>query len=178
LVIPFQFNSTNQMGGCKARKCIENKDKEMKKDSDGKKIDGSQWNDFKRCNKKVYKDGFCKICFGIDERGKHHSKRRPLTGWSWGALWKLDGIYGEPYNFPYHITKEQKKWVEGIYELHPEIRPPNECDLDELISTTLDEDDRRYEYEQRQIAVEKWLEKNSSKIDYKIGKELEEILRK
>ena len=177
-MIPFQFNSTNQMGGCKARKCIENKDKEMKKDSDGKKIDGSQWNDFKRCNKKVYKDGFCKICFGIDERGKHHSKRRPITGWSWGALWKLDGIYGEPYNFPYHITKEQKKWVEGIYELHPEIRPPNECDLDELISTTLDEDDRRYEYEQRQIAVEKWLEKNSSKIDYKIGKELEEILRK
>jgi len=166
------------MSGCKARKCIENKDKEMKKDSDGTKIDGSQWNDFKRCNKKVYKDGFCKICFGIDERGKLHSKRRPITGWSWGALWKLDGIYGEPYNFPYHITKEQKKWVEGIYELHPEIRPPNECDLDELISTTLDEDDRRYEYEQRQIAVEKWLEKNSSKIDYKIGKELEEILRK
>ena len=53
------------MGGCKARKCIENKDKEMKKDSDGKEIDGSQWNDFKRCNKKVYKDGFCKISFLI-----------------------------------------------------------------------------------------------------------------
>ena len=166
------------MGGCKARKCIENKDKEMKKDSDGKEIDGSQWNDFKRCNKKVYKDGFCKICFGIDERGKHHSKRRPINGWPWGALWKLDGIYGEPYDFPYHITKEQKKWVDGIYDLHPKIRPPNECELDELISTTLDEDDRRYEYEQKQIAVEKWLEKNSSKIDYKIGKELEEILRK
>ena len=166
------------MGGCKARKCIENKDKEMKKDSDGKEIDGSQWNDFKRCNKKVYKDGFCKICFGIDERGKHHSKRRPINGWPWWALWKLDGIYGEPYDFPYHITKEQKKWVEGIYDLHPKIRPPNECELDELISTTLDEDDRRYEYEQKQIAVEKWLEKNSSKIDYKIGKELEEILRK
>ena len=166
------------MGGCKARKCIENKDKEMKKDSDGKEIDGSQWNDFKRCNKKVYKDGFCKICFGIDERGKHHSKRRPINGWPWGALWKLDGIYGEPYDFPYHITKEQKKWVDGIYDLHPKIRPPNECELDELISTTLDEDDRRYEYEQKQIAVEKWLEKNSSKIDYKIGKELEQILRK
>ena len=166
------------MGGCKARKCIENKDKEMKKDSDGKEIDGSQWNDFKRCNKKVYKDGFCKICFGIDERGKHHSKRRPINGWPWGALWKLDGIYGDPYDFPYHITKEQKKWVDGIYDLHPKIRPPNECELDELISTTLDEDDRRYEYEQKQIAVEKWLEKNSSKIDYKIGKELEDILKK
>ena len=74
--------------------------------------------------------------------------------------------------------KEGKKWVDGIYDLYPKIRPPNECELDELISTTLDEGDRRYEYEQKQIAVEKWLEKNSSKIDYKIGKELEEILRK
>ena len=166
------------MSGCKARKCIENKNIEMKRGSDGKKINGSQWNDFRRCNKKVYKDGFCKGCFGIDVRGKYHSKRRPINGWPWGALWKLDGIYGEPYHFPYHITKEQKEWVEGIYKLHPEIRPSNKCDIDELISNTFDEDDRGYEYEQKQIAVREWLEKYSSKIDYKIGKELEEILRK
>ena len=167
------------MDGCKARKCIENKNIEMKKGSDGTKINGSQWNDFKRCNKKIYKDGFCRICFGIDVRDKHHSKRRPLNGWEWGALWKLDGIYGEPYNFPYHITKEQKEWVEGIYSLHPKIRPPDPCELDEHISNTLDEeDDKQYEYEQKQNAVKEWLEKYSAKINYKIGKELEEILRK
>ena len=43
-----------------------------------------------------------------------------------------------------------------------------------LSSNTFDEDD----YERRQIAVIEWLEKYSSKIDYKIGKELEEILKK
>ena len=46
------------MSGCKARKCIENKDKEMKKGSDGTIIDGSQWNDFKRCNKKSLQGWF------------------------------------------------------------------------------------------------------------------------
>ena len=82
MVNPFQ--STNKMGGCKATKCIENKDKEMKKDSDGKKIDGSQWNDFKRCNKKVYKDGFCRRCYEPDRRYKHPS-------WIKGQLWKREG---------------------------------------------------------------------------------------
>ena len=71
-----------------------------------------------------------------------------------------------------------RKLIKGIYNLHPEIRPPDTCELDELISNTLDEDALQNEYEQKQIAVKEWLEKYSSKIDYKIGKELEEILRK
>ncbi len=164
-MFPFQFNSTNQMSGCKARKCIRNND------INRITMTGTVWNDFQRCNKKVYKDGFCRRCYEPDRRYKHPC-------WIEGPLWKRDGIYGEPYDFPYHINTEEKKWVKGIYNLHPEIRPPDTCELDELISNTLDEDTLQNEYEQKQIAVKEWLEKYSSKIDYKIGKELEEILRK
>ena len=153
------------MNDCKARECIRNNDRNRIEKT------GSQWNDFKRCNKKVYKDGFCKRCYEPDKR--YNGLR-----WIKDQRWKRDGIYGEPYDFPYHTNTGEKKWVEGIYSLHPEIRPSNKCDIDQLISNTFDEDDKGYEYEQKQIAVREWLEKYSSKIDYKIGKELEEILRK
>ena len=31
----------------------------------------SEWNDFERCSKPVFKDGFCKRCFNKDKRFKH-----------------------------------------------------------------------------------------------------------
>ena len=42
------------MDTCKANKCIRNKD--ISYDGVGR----SCYNDFKRCSKKVHKDGFCK----------------------------------------------------------------------------------------------------------------------
>ena len=39
------------MSGCKARKCIRNND------INRITMTGTVWNDFQRCNKKVYKDG-------------------------------------------------------------------------------------------------------------------------
>ena len=83
------------MNQCKARECIRNNDSYRIEKT------GSQWNDFKRCNKKVYKDGFCKRCYEPDKRynGLH---------WIKGQRWKRDGIYGEPYDFPYHTNTGEK----------------------------------------------------------------------
>ena len=101
------------METCKARKCFRNKDLNHKMKG---------WNDFKRCDKKLFQDGFCKKCFSDDKRKKavwvgpkYHGKR-----------WKRDGIYGEPYDFPYHITEYDKKWITMIYDLHPSIKPKEE----------------------------------------------------
>ena len=134
------------MDGSKARKCITNPD-----------LSGTleKWNDFVRCSKKIYKDGFCEKCYKKDNR--KNTLRIP------GQLWERDGIYGEPYGFPYHINERDKKWVEKIYILHPEIRPQKEKDND---------------YELKQQAVKDWLDKYSTKIDYKMGKELEKIINK
>lgn len=99
------------MDGCKARICIRNKTLKYKK------IKGAKWNDFKRCNKPIYQDGFCKVCFEYD-------KRRSLPGIN-DRRWKRDGIYEEPYNFPFHKSESDKLWVKMIYELHPKINPEN-----------------------------------------------------
>ena len=73
------------MTGCKARKCIKNT--ELNDTLKG-------CNDFKMCNKKVYQDGFCRRCY-------EHDKRVNNKNWKPDQLWKRDGIYGEPYDFPY-----------------------------------------------------------------------------
>ena len=135
------------MKWCKARKCIRNT--ELNHTLKG-------CNDFKMCNKKVYQDGFCKRCYEPDKRVNNKN-------WIPDQLWKRDGIYGEPYDFPYHTKESDKVWVEKIYTLHPDIRPQKK-----------DEND----YEQRQRAVREWLDKYSTKIDYKMGKELEKIISK
>ena len=142
------------MNVCKARACITNPDLTHTL---------KRWISFKRCNKKVYQDGFCKMCFSKDTRTYVGSMKRPEVGYPWDARWKRDGIYGEPYDFPYHTKESDKVWVEKIYTLHPDIRPQKK-----------DEND----YEQRQRAVREWLDKHSTKIDYKMGKELEEIISK
>tara|TARA_B100001094_G_C17671391_1_gene548949 strand:- start:167 stop:580 length:414 start_codon:yes stop_codon:yes gene_type:complete len=137
------------METCKARVC--KKTKKFNNILEG-------WNDFKRCNKKCYKDGFCEYHYKIDTRSH--------AGWGWETwckgepvgLWKKDGIYGEPYDFPYHKTESEREWVEKIYILHPEIRPP--------ISP-----------EEKLEKVKQWFENNSEKINYKIGKELNDILQ-
>ena len=146
------------MDTCKARKCIRNPDYNHI-------LKG--WNSFKRCNKKVYQNGFCKRCFSKDERSYVGSKKKPEEGWQWTALWERDGIYGIPYDFPYHITDSEKQWIGGIYRLHPEIKPKEIQNINLLI-----------EANQRQLKtkIQQWFDKYSYKIDYKMGKELEEIL--
>ena len=136
------------MKGCKARICINNIEL-------NDKLIG--YNDFKMCNKKVYKDGFCKKCYGHDERfnDKH---------WIPDQLWKRDGIYGEPYDFPYHKNEKEKIWVEKIYTLHPSIRPQK--------------NNKKYEDDYIHLiqGIKEWLDKYSTDINYKIGKELENII--
>ena len=146
------FTSTKHrmMTGCKARKCIRNT--KLNHTLKG-------CNDFKMCNKKVYQDGFCKRCYESDKRVNNEN-------WIPDQLWKRDGIYGEPYDFPYHKNEKEKDWVEKIYILHPNIRPQE----DQL------EDQLEEDYEQRQQAVKDWLDKYSTKINYKMGKELEKII--
>ena len=129
------------MTGCKARKCIRNT--KLNHTLKG-------FNDFKMCNKKVYQDGFCRRCYELDKRANNKH-------WIPDQLWKRDGIYGEPYDFPYHTKESDKVWVEKIYTLHPDIRPQKD---------------------DRQRAVREWLDKYSTKIDYKMGKELEKIISK
>tara|TARA_Y100000996_G_scaffold60222_1_gene40701 strand:+ start:1668 stop:2108 length:441 start_codon:yes stop_codon:yes gene_type:complete len=145
------------MNGCKARVCTKNV-----KYNDTLK----GWNSFKRCNQMVYQDGFCKMCFSKDTRKYVGTMKRPEGGYPWDARWKRDGIHGEPYDFPYHTEEEEGSlaWVEKIYTLHPDIRPQK--------------DDYEDDYEQRQRAVREWLDKYSTKIDYKMGKELEKIISK
>ena len=134
------------METCKARNCRRNK--EFNNILKG-------WNDFQRCKKKCYKDGFCKRHYNIDTRSD--------AGWeTWCkdspvGLWKKDGIYGEPYDFPYHKTESEREWVEKIYILHPQIRP--------------------ILHEEKLEKVKKWFENHSEKINYKIGKELNDILQ-
>ena len=102
------------MNTCQARRCIQNRSlKEYN-------ILGSRFNDFRRCNKKVFKDGFCKMCYEHDNRSP--TDRNKIDD----QLWKRDGIYGEPHDFPFHTTKDEKQWVQMIYELHPTINPENE----------------------------------------------------
>lgn len=146
------------MDTCKARKCIRNPDFNHI-------LKG--WNSFKRCNKKVYQNGFCKTCFSKDERSYVGSQKKPEKGWSWNSLWERDGIYGVPYTFPYHTTKSEQKWVEGIYKLNPEIKPREIDIIDCLLNKGK---------EQLRIDIQQWFDKYSDKIDYKMGKELEEIL--
>ena len=148
------------MDTCKARKCIRNPDFNHI-------LKG--WNSFKRCNKKVYQNGFCKTCYSKDRRTSigQPSSKKPENGWPWKAFWERDGIYGVPYHFPYHVTDDDKKWVEKIYQLHPEIKPKEIQNINLII-----------EANQRQLKnkIQQWLDKYSDKIDYKMGKELEEIL--
>ena len=80
------------METCKARICICNPHLESY----------IKWNDFKRCDKKVFKENLCRKCFEDDKRiwaAKYPAPR-----------WKRDGIYGQPYDFPYHVLEKDKKW--------------------------------------------------------------------
>lgn len=99
------------METCKANKCKKNS--QLKSHN--------KWNDFERCSKPVFKDGFCKRCFNKDKRFKN-------INWIPDQLWKRDGIYGEPYDFPTHKKEQERLWVEMIYTLHPEIKPQNDED--------------------------------------------------
>ena len=102
------------MMGCKARWCKHNPLLHY----EGTLAPSSKkWNDFKRCSKPVHEDGFCEICFNEQKSDKRTGTAKP------DKRWKRDGIYGEPYAFPYHTTKSDKAWVEMIYTLHPDIRP-------------------------------------------------------
>tara|TARA_B100000579_G_C22760024_1_gene818495 strand:+ start:875 stop:1297 length:423 start_codon:yes stop_codon:yes gene_type:complete len=139
------------MDTCKANKCIRNKD--ISYDGVGR----CQYNDFKRCSKKVYKDGFCKRCYEPDKRINNKN-------WIPDQLWKRDGIYGEPYDFPYHKTKKEREWVEMIHTVQPHIRP-------------IQKDTIKKETAEEKIAkIIVWLDNNSDKINYKLGSELKELL--
>ena len=131
------------METCKARTCFRNKDLNHRMKG---------WNDFKRCDKKVFQDGFCKKCFEDDKRKwavdapKYH-----------GPRWKRDGIYGQPYDFPYHVLDIEKKWVAMIYDLHPSIKPKKAHDP--MIDN-----------------IKQWIEKYSKNISYEMGLELSQII--
>ena len=90
--------------GCKARCCIRN----LKLHS-ANFASFTVWNDFEKCNKKEYEDGFCKLCFNEQKSDKRTGTAKP------DKRWKRDGIYGEPYDFPYHTEEKDKKWVAMIY---------------------------------------------------------------
>ena len=98
------------METCKARICIENRKMSH--------IEGYKWTKFRKCNRKNYRDGFCKKCISYDNRPWALNSEK-----YWGERWKRDGIYGKTYNFPYHVTDDDKLWVNRIYELYPEIKP-------------------------------------------------------
>ena len=112
----------------------------------------SKWNDFERCSKPVFKDGFCKRCYNHDQRFKSHL-------WIPDQLWKRDGIYGEPYDFPYHKSDEQK-WVQMIYELHPHLKPKQKIET----------------HEEKIEKIKKWFNDNKNNISYEAGIELNGIL--
>ena len=136
--------------GCKARICIRNK-----------KLIYRGWNDFEKCNKKEYEDGFCKLCSSRSPcpRPVHKPDQR----------WKGNGIYGEPYDFPYHTQYFETQWVAMIYHLHPSINPKKET-IDCI-------DESNYKINEKIILnIKNWLETNSEKLDYKMGSELNKIL--
>ena len=107
------MNTCKSMNTCKANKCTRNKNLIYPKN-----VRLSVWNDYVRCNKKIYNDGFCKTCYEYDKRYKHR-------GWINDQRWKRDGIYGQPYDFPFHTSPSDKAWVEMMYSLHPHLKPTN-----------------------------------------------------
>ena len=143
--------------GCKARRCIKNPVLQS----------SYVWNDFIKCNQKEYEDGFCKLCFNEQKSDKRMGTAKP------DQRWKRDGIYGQSYDFPYHTTEKEKKWVAMIYHLHPSINP-NKDTVDESIVVI---DESKYKKNEKIILnIKEWLEKNSEKLDYKMGSELHKIL--
>ena len=142
------------METCKARKCFRNKDLNHKMKG---------WNDFKRCDKKVFQDGFCKKCFSKDVRNYIGSKKKPDDGWGGWSVWAQDGIYGEPYDFPRHVTEYAKKWVDKIYDLHPSIKPKKANELTK-------------DHDQMIDNIKQWIEKYSKNISYEMGLELSQII--
>jgi len=137
------------MESCKANKCV----KISGLIYNGNVVNG--WNGFKRCSKKVYKEGFCKICYEPDKRYKSPHVRIP------DQRWKRDGIYGEPYNFPYHTKESDKKWVEMMYTLHPHLKPKQ-------IEITSGEKIEK---------IKKWAKENEDNISFGAGIKLNEILK-
>ena len=141
------------METCKARICIRNPELNIKP-----RFEKSIWNDFKRCDKQILKDGFCKICFEDDKRKwavdapKYH-----------GPRWKRDGIYGQPYDFPYHVLERDKEWVAMIYDLHPSIKPKKANELTKNHDQMIDN-------------IKQWIEKYSKNISYEMGLELSQII--
>uniref|UniRef100_A0A6C0CFE2 Uncharacterized protein n=1 Tax=viral metagenome TaxID=1070528 RepID=A0A6C0CFE2_9ZZZZ len=107
------IDTCNSMNTCKANACVRNKNLVYPKN-----VRLRVWNDFERCNKNVYKDGFCKICYEPDKRLKN-------INWIDDQRWKRDGIYGQPYDFPFHTSPKEKEWVEMMYVLHPHLKPVN-----------------------------------------------------
>jgi hypothetical protein len=145
--------------GCKARRCIRNPKLHYAGYSPYR-----VWNDFKKCNKKEYEDGFCKLCFNED-------KRTVANNGIDDQRWKRDGIYGEPYDFPYHIKENEKKWVAMIYHLHPSINPNKESEESIVYDVS------NYKKNEKIILdIKNWLETNSEKLDYKMGSELNKLL--
>jgi len=118
------------------------------------------WNDFKKCNKKEYEEGFCKLCFNEQKSDKRTGAAKP------DQRWKRDGIYGEPYDFPYHTLEGEKKWVAMIYYLHPSINPKKDTVRESKYKSN----------EKIILNIRNWLETNSEKLDYKMGSELNKIL--
>jgi len=107
------------MNTCKANACVRNKNLIYPKN-----VRLRVWNDFVRCNKKVYNDGFCKMCYEPDKRYKSRV-------WIDDQKWKRDGIYGESYDFPFHTSPKEKEWVEMMYYLHPHLKPKETLKLKE-----------------------------------------------
>lgn len=130
------------MESCKANKCIRNPEI---------KSQVSKWNDFERCSKIVFKDGFCKRCFNKDQRFKNKN-------WIPDQIWKRDGIYGEPYDFPYHNTDDEKRWVQMIYDIHPHLKPKQVTEGEKIEK------------------IKKWFDENIDNISYGAGIKLNEIL--
>jgi len=103
--------SSKVMDTCYARKCFQNSGLTQYH------IRGSKWNDFKRCDRKVIKDGFCRKCYQYDQRSDSDPNKIN------DQLWKRDGIYGQSYDFPFHVKEHERQWVQMIYDLHPTIKP-------------------------------------------------------
>ena len=148
------------MDTCKANKCVKNRNLSYGGVSACRVL-----NDFKRCSSKVYKEGFCKRCY-------EHDTRASNPRWIPDQLWKRNRIYGEPYDFPYHQTKNEKDWVEMIYTLHPHIRPVKKDTVEEEIVVN----EAKETAEEKIAKIIIWLDNNSEKINYKLGSELNEIL--
>ena len=158
------------MMGCKARWCKHNPLLHYEGTLAPSK---KKWNDFKRCSKTVHEDGFCEICFNEQKSDKRKGTAKP------DKRWKRDGIYGEPYAFPYHTTKSDKAWVEMIYTLHPDIRPvPEESEEPEEPEEPVPVEPVTEEVSSEEKIAKAliWLDNNAEKINYKLGSELKELL--